>query len=184
MGKFNLVKRRDGNSYVSIQSYDLLAVGSDNAGDRVASNSIYKRTYSAPANLSRISSIEAIGRATSARSSKISIENQYINEDDEFSHSKEILKLPIRTWFDKYESEIMAKELESGKKLSDDTFKLSRHTGLIAEEVEELGFNEFVIYDDNGEIEGIAYDRLWVHLIPIIKNQQSKMRKLEEVINQ
>ncbi|HDA7587745.1 TPA: hypothetical protein O5V04_002153 [Staphylococcus aureus] len=176
MGKFNIVKRRDGNSYVSIQSYDLLAVGSDNAGDRVASNSIYKRTYSAPANL-HITSAGTIGRATSAKKYKISIENQYINEDDQFSHSKEILKLPIRTWFDKYESEIMAKELESGKKLSDDTFKLSRHTGLIAEEVEELGFNEFVIYDDNGEIEGIAYDRLWVHLIPIIKNQQSKIEK-------
>ncbi|HCY6040049.1 TPA: hypothetical protein O1012_001532 [Staphylococcus aureus] len=183
IGKFNLVKRRDGNSYVSIQSYDLLAVGSDNAGDRVASNSIYKRTYSAPANL-HITSAGTIGRATSAKKYKISIENQYINEDDQFSHSKEILKLPIRTWFDKYESEIMAKELESGKKLSDDTFKLSRHTGLIAEEVEELGFNEFVIYDDNGEIEGIAYDRLWVHLIPIIKNQQSKIEKLEELINE
>ncbi|HHE1323484.1 TPA: phage tail spike protein [Staphylococcus aureus] len=183
MGKFNLVKRRDGNSYVSIQSYDLLAVGSDNAGDRVASNSIYKRTYSAPANL-HITSAGTIGRATSAKKYKISIENQYINEDDQFSHSKEILKLPIRTWFDKYESDIMAKELESGKKLSDDTFKLSRHTGLIAEEVEELGFNEFVIYDDNGEIEGIAYDRLWVHLIPIIKNQQSKIEKLEELINE
>lgn len=183
MGKFNLVKRRDGNSYVSIQSYDLLAVGSDNAGDRVASNSIYKRTYSAPANL-HITSAGTIGRATSAKKYKISIENQYINEDDQFSHSKEILKLPIRTWFDKYESEIMAKELESGKKLSDDTFKLSRYTGLIAEEVEELGFNEFVIYDDNGEIEGIAYDRLWVHLIPIIKNQQSKIEKLEELINE
>lgn len=183
MGKFNLVKRRDGNSYVSIQSYDLLAVGSDNAGDRVASNSIYNRTYSAPANL-HITSAGTIGRATSAKKYKISIENQYINEDDQFSHSKEILKLPIRTWFDKYESEIMAKELESGKKLSDDTFKLSRHTGLIAEEVEELGFNEFVIYDDNGEIEGIAYDRLWVHLIPIIKNQQSKIEKLEELINE
>lgn len=183
MGKFNLVKRRDGNSYVSIQSYDLLAVGSDNAGDRVASNSIYKRTYSTPANL-HITSAGTIGRATSAKKYKISIENQYINEDDQFSHSKEILKLPIRTWFDKYESEIMAKELESGKKLSDDTFKLSRHTGLIAEEVEELGFNEFVIYDDNGEIEGIAYDRLWVHLIPIIKNQQSKIEKLEELINE
>lgn len=183
MGKFNIVKRRDGNSYVSIQSYDLLAVGSDNAGDRVASNSIYKRTYSAPANL-HITSAGTIGRATSAKKYKISIENQYINEDDQFSHSKEILKLPIRTWFDKYESEIIAKELESGKKLSDDTFKLSRHTGLIAEEVEELGFNEFVIYDDNGEIEGIAYDRLWVHLIPIIKNQQSKIEKLEELINE
>ncbi len=41
MGKFNLVKRRDGNSYVSILIYDLLAVGPDNAGDRLAANSIY-----------------------------------------------------------------------------------------------------------------------------------------------
>ncbi|MCE3312572.1 structural protein, partial [Staphylococcus aureus] len=73
MGKFNLVKRRDENSYVSIQSYDLLAVGSDNAGDRVASNSIYKRTYSAPANL-HITSAGTIGRATSAKKYKISIE--------------------------------------------------------------------------------------------------------------
>ncbi|WP_375139911.1 hypothetical protein, partial [Staphylococcus aureus] len=32
--------------------------------------------------------------------------------------------------------------------------------------------------------EGIAYDRLWVHLIPIIKNQQSKIEKLEELINE
>ncbi|HCY6796762.1 TPA: structural protein, partial [Staphylococcus aureus] len=55
---------------------------------------------------------------------------------------------------------------------------------LIAEEVENLGLKEFVTYDDKGEIEGIAYDRLWVHLIPIIKNQQSKIEKLEELINE
>ncbi len=89
--------------------------------------------------------LEQLGVLLLQKVAKISIENQYINEDDQFSHSKEILKLPIRTWFDKYESEIMAKELESGKKLSDEYYKLSRHTGLIAEEVEELGFNEFVI---------------------------------------
>ncbi|MEK8084211.1 hypothetical protein WOC68_10230 [Staphylococcus aureus] len=50
----------------------------------------------APANL-HITSAGTIGRATSAKKYKISIENQYINEDDQFSHSKEILKLPIRT---------------------------------------------------------------------------------------
>lgn len=64
----------------------------------------------------------------------------------------------------------MVKELESGKKLFDDIFKFSWYIGLIVEEVEELGFNEFVIYDDNGEIEGIVYDRFWVYLIFIIKN--------------
>ncbi len=47
-------------------------LGSDNAGDRVASNSIYKRTYSAPANL-HITSAGTIGRATSAKKYKISI---------------------------------------------------------------------------------------------------------------
>ncbi len=72
----------------------------------------------------------------------------------------------------------MAKELESGKKLSDDTFKLSSTCSFIIDkEVEELGFNEFVIYDDNGEIEGIAYDRLWVHLMSIIKKPAIKNRK-------
>ncbi len=35
-----------------------------------------------------------------------------------------------------------------------------------------------------GKNEGIAYDRLSVHLIPIIKNQQSKIEKLEELINE
>ncbi|HGZ2805101.1 TPA: hypothetical protein ACOG0R_002775, partial [Staphylococcus aureus] len=46
-GKFNMLKRRDGNRYIHIQSTDLLSVGSDDAGDRIASNSIYRRTYSA-----------------------------------------------------------------------------------------------------------------------------------------
>lgn len=178
LGKFNLVKRRDGNSYVSIQSYDLLAVGSDNAGDRVASNSIYRRTYSAPANL-HVTSAGTIGRSTSAKKYKLSIENQYSDDNKQLEHSKNILDLNIRTWYDKSESEIMAKELSNETKLSHDTFKLHRYAGLIAEEVEELGLSEFVIYDDSGEVEGIAYDRLWVHLIPIIRDQQKRIEKLE-----
>lgn len=182
-GKFNEVKRRDGNSYVRIQSYDLLAVGSDKAGDRVASNSIYKRTYSAPANL-HITSAGTIGRATSAMKYKLAIEDQFKDKIDQLNHSIKILDLPIRTWFDKKESEIYAEELTSNSKLTDDNFILNRHTGLIAEEVEQLGLKEFVIYDDKGEIEGIAYDRLWVHLIPIIKNQQIKIEKMEVKINE
>ncbi|HAR5594529.1 TPA: structural protein, partial [Staphylococcus aureus] len=161
----------------------LLSVGSDDAGDRIASNSIYRRTYSAAANL-HITSAGTIGRSTSARKYKLSIENQYNDRDEQLEHSKAILNLPIRTWFDKAESEILARELREDRKLSEDTYKLDRYVGLIAEEVENLGLKEFVTYDDKGEIEGIAYDRLWVHLIPIIKNQQSKIEKLEELINE
>ncbi|HDP5874051.1 TPA: structural protein [Staphylococcus aureus] len=181
-GKFNMLKRRDGNRYIHIQSTDLLSVGSDDAGDRIASNSIYRRTYSAAANL-HITSAGTIGRSTSARKYKLSIENQYNDSDEQLEHSKAILNLPIRTWFDKAESEILAKELREDRKLSDDTYKLERYVGLIAEEVENLGLKEFVTYDDKGEVEGIAYDRLWIHLIPVIKDQQLKIEKLEELIN-
>lgn len=181
-GKFNMLKRRDGNRYVHIQSTDLLSVGSDDAGDRIASNSIYRRTYSAAANL-HITSAGTIGRSTSARKYKLSIENQYNDSNEQLEHSKAILNLPIRTWFDKAESEILAKELREDRKLSDDTYKLERYVGLIAEEVENLGLKEFVTYDDKGEVEGIAYDRLWIHLIPVIKDQQLKIEKLEELIN-
>ncbi|HDD0309220.1 TPA: hypothetical protein O9547_002643 [Staphylococcus aureus] len=181
-GKFNMLKRRDGNRYVHIQSTDLLSVGSDDAGDRIASNSIYRRTYSAAANL-HITSAGTIGRSTSARKYKLSIENQYNDSNEQLEHSKAILNLPIRTWFDKAESEILAKELREDRKLSDDTYKLERYVGLIAEEVENLGLKEFVTYDDRGEVEGIAYDRLWIHLIPVIKDQQLKIEKLEELIN-
>ncbi|MFB2410695.1 phage tail spike protein [Staphylococcus aureus] len=181
-GKFNMLKRRDGNRYIHIQSTDLLSVGSDDAGDRIASNSIYRRTYSAAANL-HITSAGTIGRSTSARKYKLSIENQYNDSDEQLEHSKAILNLPIRTWFDKAESEILAKELREDRKLSDDTYKLDRYVGLIAEEVENLGLKEFVTYDDKGEIEGIAYDRLWIHLIPVIKEQQLRIKKLEESKN-
>lgn len=181
-GKFNMLKRRDGNRYIHIQSTDLLSVGSDDAGDRIASNSIYRRTYSAAANL-HITSAGTIGRSTSARKYKLSIENQYNDRDEQLEHSKAILNLPIRTWFDKAESEILARELREDRKLSEDTYKLDRYVGLIAEEVENLGLKEFVTYDDKGEIEGIAYDRLWIHLIPVIKEQQLRIKKLEESKN-
>lgn len=182
-GKFNEIKRRDGNSYVRIQSYDLLAVGSDGAGDRVASKSIYRRTYSSPANV-HITSEGTLGRATSASKYKLAIKKQYDEFESQYDHSKQILNLDLKTWYDKSESEIYAQELESNERLSDDKFLLKRHAGLIAEDVENVGLTEFVTYDYEGEIEGIQYDRLWIHLIPIIKRQQEKIEHLEGIINE
>lgn len=180
-GNFNTVSRRDGNQYLNIVHPQLLKVGSDGK-DRVASPTIYNRTYSGSANV-YVTSYGTLGRATSASKYKLSIENQFKTESEQLNHSRNLLNLDVRHWFDKEESEITAKECEVGGACSDDAFKLDRHVGLIAEEVESVGLNEHVVRDENGEIEGIEYDRLWVHLLPIIREQQQKIEKLEALTN-
>lgn len=176
-GNFNTVSRRDGNQYLNIVHPQLLKVGSDGK-DRVASTTIYNRTYSGSANV-YITSYGTLGRSTSASKYKLSIENQFKTEKEQLDHSKNLLNLNVRHWFDKEESEITAKECEVKGICSADAFKLDRHVGLIAEEVESAGLNEHVVRNENDEVEGIEYDRLWVHLIPIIREQQKKIENLE-----
>lgn len=177
IGSFNKVDRRSGNDYLYIVGEGYLHVGND-ASRRVASNAIYKRTYSMGANVV-ITEEGTLGRSTSASKYKLSIENQYPNSNDQLEHSKGILNLDVKSWFDKEESEILSKECEEGCRISDDSFKLKRHVGLIAEDVESVGLSEYVDYNTEGEVESIQYDRLWVHLIPIIKEQQKRLEELE-----
>ncbi|MCK48143.1 hypothetical protein DPM36_14350, partial [Listeria monocytogenes] len=58
--------------------------------------------------------------------------------------------------------------------------------GFIAEDLEEIGLSEFVIYkyndDGSKEIEGIQYERLTVPLLEIAKNQQKELENLNERI--
>ncbi len=54
--------------------------------------------------------------------------------------------------------------------------------------MENLGLKEFVTYDDKGEIEGIAYDRLWILFIPVYqrtttKNQEAKKTRDSRITN-
>ncbi|XVL42696.1 phage tail protein [Staphylococcus equorum] len=176
-GEFNTVARRQGNQYLNIVHPQLFKVGSDGK-DRVASPTVYNRTYSGSANV-YVTSYGTLGRSTSASKYKLSIENQFKTEKEQLDHSKNLLNLNVRHWFDKEESEITAKECEVKGVCSADAFKLDRHVGLIAEEVESAGLNEHVVRNENDEVEGIEYDRLWVHLLPIIREQQQKIENLE-----
>ncbi|MDW4018967.1 phage tail spike protein [Staphylococcus saprophyticus] len=177
IGSFNKVDRRSGNDYLYIVGDYYMKVGND-ASRRVASDAIYRRTYSGGANMV-ITEEGTLGRSTSASKYKLSIENQYTEPSDQLEHSKNILNLEVKSWFDKAESEIASKECEEGCRISDDAFKLKRHVGLIAEDVESVGLSEYVDYNTEGGVESIQYDRLWVHLIPIIKEQQKRLEELE-----
>lgn len=177
IGSFNKVDRRSGNDYLYIVGDYYMKVGND-ASRRVASNAIYNRTYSMGANMV-ITEEGTLGRSTSASKYKLSIENQFTEPSEQLEHSKNILNLDVKSWFDKHESETVAEEIKEGKRISDDGFKLKRRVGLIAEDVENVGLTEYVDYNTEGGVESIQYDRLWVHLIPIIKEQQKRLEELE-----
>lgn len=181
IGYFNRLGRRGGNDYVHIIGSDFLSVGKDGIGNRVASPSTFRRTYDYGSNV-YITTNGTLGRATSASKYKISIENQYSDEKEQLEHSKKVLDLNVTSWFSKSEAEIYAEECRKGERLSEDDFTVRRHVGLTAEDVEAVGLGEHTVKNEHGELEGIQYERLWVHLIPVIKEQQKEINLLKEMI--
>ncbi|MDK3888849.1 hypothetical protein O0D86_00375 [Staphylococcus pseudintermedius] len=182
-GSFNTISKRDGNRYVRIISDDGFLVGRDNAGNRIASKFIYNRTYSGSPNL-HITGEGTLGRSTSAMKYKALIEKQFDDNKKQLEHSQHILDLDVKSWFDKHEVENYAREIVEEEKLDEDKYKISRHVGLIAEDLAEAGLTEHVVYGSDGEIEGIEYDRLWIHLLPIIKELKNRIKVLEEKQNE
>jgi hypothetical protein len=57
------------------------------------------------------------------------------------------------------------------------------HIGVIAEELIELGLNQFVYFNDQGEADGVAYEKLALALIPVIQNQEQRLQALESKVN-
>jgi hypothetical protein len=55
--------------------------------------------------------------------------------------------------------------------------------GYIAEELDELGLKNLVIYNTNGQPDGIQYDKITLYLIEIIKDQQERLENLETKLN-
>lgn len=56
------------------------------------------------------------------------------------------------------------------KKSFDET--MPEDIGVIAEELEELGLTDFIYYDAEGVPDGVAYEKLALALIPVLKKQQ------------
>lgn len=53
------------------------------------------------------------------------------------------------------------------------------HVGFVAEEVEDAGLGAFVNYDHEGEPNVIAYNRLCVALLEVVKDQDRRLAELE-----
>ncbi len=55
--------------------------------------------------------------------------------------------------------------------------------GFIAEEFDELGLNELVIYDQQGRPDGLAYPMVSLYLLEVLKDEVESGREQEETIN-
>ncbi|UPI13336.1 hypothetical protein [Bacillus phage SBSphiJ7] len=162
----------------------------DGAGGRVWSNDIYNRTYDKASNV-YITTEGTLGRATSASKYKVFIKKV----DTELLPSK-ILELNPKSWYNKTAVELYADQLgtpeddlESGEEVEEDIPFIERSYGLIAEDLVDAGLDMFVSWgkaDENGqrEVEGIEYDRLWVLLIPLVREQKQQIEELQERIAQ
>lgn len=124
-------------------------------------------------------------RQSSTKATKVAI------EDVELSNSANDLPDP-RSWYDRGVSEAYADYLtrieQFGPDPDPDTLNeipvLVRSGGLIAEEVEALGHEEFLIRTEAGELEGISYDRYWVTTIPVLKTHERRIELLEDKISE
>jgi hypothetical protein len=51
--------------------------------------------------------------------------------------------------------------------------------GVIAEELEALGLTDFLFYNEDGQVDGVAYEKLALAVLSVVQVQQSKLVELE-----
>lgn len=180
----NIVSVSGGSAYdigYSMKNRSAIILGKSpsgwNPGDRtfiqgsyVHIESAYRRTSGASPNV-YVAQDGALVRSTSASKYKTDIQRSYVSD-----YGERLLELPTATWMDKAETERYVDGESQDKPV--------RHFGMIAEDLAAAGLEMLVSRGQDGELEGIQYDRIGPALIPVIKQLQDKVNKLEEKLNE
>ena len=186
----NLVFDHSGNGHVfgtnGLSLYGngaSLDIGRDSTSKRLLSTEVYDRTYSGNANM-YITNNGVMGRSTSALKYK-----EDVQVFDSLGYEDALLSIETKTWVDKVEAKSYREYLEWEKThpfspipremVEYPTSEPKRHFGAIADEFDSLGLTHLVSYGSSGEVEGLAYDKIGVALISIIKKQRDKISVLE-----
>ncbi|WP_261792774.1 phage tail spike protein [Limosilactobacillus fermentum] len=180
----NIVSVSGGSAYdvgYSMKNRPAIILGKSqsgwNPGDRtfiqgafVHIESAYRNTNGASPNV-YVAPDGALVRSTSASKYKTDIQRSYVSD-----YGERLLELPTATWMDKAETERYVDGESQDKPV--------RHFGMIAEDLADAGLEMLVSRGQDGELEGIQYDRIGPALIPVIKQLQDKVNKLEEKLNE
>lgn len=144
---------------------------------------VYTRTGTSTANVC-VSSSGTIWRNTSSAKAKLDIVPAFDNVED----YKKILNIEPVKWYDKnaYESysamltaDFNGEEYDNSGGIQ----TLNRIYGCVAEQLQSVGLDCLVEYDeDNKEIMGVAYDRIPIMYIPLIKDLYKQIEDLKQEI--
>jgi hypothetical protein len=115
-------------------------------------------TTSSPVNAHIDPATNVVSRSTSSR--------RYKQDEEEYTIDPNIvLKMQGKTWRDKSD---VIKDPDTDR----------RYVGVIAEDLDEIGMGQFVIYDEHGP-ESVMYDRLVVAVIPVLQMLFKRVTELE-----
>lgn len=128
---------------------------------RIWSTDLYNYTGSGSANLA-INSNGTLYRATSARKYKTDIQKAEVV----IENAKKILGIHPVSWLDKL-------ELQLGE-------VPQRYYGFIADEFDECGLREVVVYGADGQVESLAYDRISMYHNVILTEHEKEINQLKK----
>ena len=149
-----------------------LQVGSYAGKEAVLSDFIYDFTSSTASNV-YITSNGHLARTTSASKYKYNISNP----DYEDVLGDRLLNVHLASWNDKNAIDSYAHTLNTGE--NTEKISIDKYHGLIAEQLRDAGLEMFVEYNEDGEIEGIQYDRAWIPLLAVVRRLNNKINEYE-----
>lgn len=170
--KMNFINNREyhfcyGSAYSTDNDISMFWDNRDGMSLRIPS--AYRRTTSSPANLN-VNVQGYLTKVSSARKYKDDI--KYL---DDLNHAKKILNINPASWYDKEEERRIAEGEEK---------TLNRYYGFIADDFDDQGLEEVIIRDSEGEVDSLAYDRISIYLLQLIKDLYKENDSLKEEIKQ
>lgn len=135
-----------------------LVVSNNGTRGFVRSRTVYNTTYGGGPTVT-VSADGWLGRITSARKYKTDIQLA------DMTKAKTVLQIKPASWLDKAE-------------LADKGHP-NRYYGFIADEFDQLGLNEVVMYGSDGQVESLAYDRISMYHNVILSEHEQEIQNLK-----
>jgi len=93
----------------------------------------------------------------------------------------------------KYKKDIIPLPLENAKRIlnlniisfkdKDEQDLNTPHAGLIAEEVADLNYTDWVIYDNSGSVDGVYYQSIFASMVKVVQDLNKRIEDLEVKIS-
>ncbi|GEN94682.1 hypothetical protein [Pediococcus ethanolidurans] len=122
-----------------------------------------------------ISSYGTMGVTTSTKANKLDI----VDVPNMLQKGYNLLTINPRQWFDKTSVEAYA-DVQAGNTDSvESVVDIKPVTGMVAEEVASAGLDDYVVKDENNKVQGLAYDRLWTLLLPVLRDMNDRLNEAQ-----